>query len=199
MAEIDQEFDELLSAYVDGELSADEELRVRQRLETEPHLVAAVESLRADRRARGALWQSCEPNEAAVQHLIDRVDRAIDRQTAWSYRLSRIRTFGAAAACVVLGVLIGRVTLGPQGGGAAIAPIVSPGNAVPGQTVSSSLLPSAPAQVRIVDGRGRVTVQKFNSVEEAQRFIQDLQQWQAEQEQIQNGGGAIVPASTERF
>jgi anti-sigma factor RsiW len=197
MAEVDQEFDELLSAYVDGELSADEELRVRQRLETEPQLVANVEALRADRRARGALWQSCEPDEAAVQRLIDRVDRAIDRQTVWSHRLSQIRTFGAAAACIVLGVLIGRVTLGPQGG--PITPVASPGKTIAGQTVSNPLLPPAPAQVRIVDGRGQQIIQRFNSVEEAQRFIQDLQQWQAEQEQIQNGGGAIVPASTERF
>jgi hypothetical protein len=200
MAEADQEFDELLSAYVDGELSADEERRVRQRLETEPHLVAAVEALRADRRARAALWQSCEPNEAAVQHLVDRVDRAIDRQTVWSYRLSRLRTFGAAAACIVLGVLIGRVTLGPQGGNP-IAPVATPGNSIDGMRVSSNILPPAPApaQVRIVDGRGNVSVQRFNSVEEAQRFIQALQQWQAEQEQMQNGGGAFVPATTDRF
>ncbi len=95
MAEVDQEFDELLSAYVDGELSADEELRVRQRLETEPQVVAAVEALRADRRARAALWQSCEPDEAAVQRLIDRVDQAVDRQTVWSHRLSQFRGIAA--------------------------------------------------------------------------------------------------------
>jgi anti-sigma factor RsiW len=197
MAEVDQEFDELLSAYVDGELSADEELRVRQRLETEPQLVAAVEALRADRRARAALWQSCEPDEAAVQRLVDRVDLAIDRQTAWSHRMSQFRGIAAAAACLFIGVMIGRVTLGTQGGNA-IAPVSTPGTVVPGTAVSNPILP-APAQVRIVDGRGRVTVQRFNSVEEAQRFVQDLQQWQAEQEQIQNGGGAIVPASSERF
>ena len=198
MADVDQEFDELLSAYVDGELSADEEQRVLQRLEAEPQLVAAVESLRADRRARAALWQSCEPDEAAVQRLIDRVDTAIDRQTAWSYRLTKIRTFAAAAACIVLGLLIGRVTLGPSGGNP-ITPAVSPGTAIPGQPVANPILPPAPAQVRIGDGRGRSTILRFNSVEEAQRFVQDLNQWQAEQEQIQNGGGAIVPASTERF
>jgi hypothetical protein len=156
-----------------------------------------VEALRGDRRARAALWQSCEPDEAAVQRLVDRVDHAIDRQTAWSYRLSRIRTIGAAAACIMIGVLIGRVTLGPQGG--PIAPVGTPGKTIDGVRVSNPVLPPAPAQVRIVDGRGQQIIQRFNSVEEAQRFVQDLQQWQAEQEQIQNGGGAIVPASSERF
>jgi len=198
MSDVDQEFDELLSAYVDGELSADEELRVRQRLEVEPQLVAAVESLRADRRARGALWQSCEPDEPAVQRLIDRVDRAIDRETVWAYRLSKIRSVSAAAACIVLGVLVGRVTLGPRAG-QPITPIAQPTN-LNTTTVGNPVSVPAPAQVRILDGRGQqVMIQRFNSVEEAKRFIEDLQQWQSEQEQIQNGGGAIVPASSERF
>jgi hypothetical protein len=60
--------------------------------------------------------------------------------------------------------------------------------------------PRLSGPVRVVDGQGRpLTLQPFNSVEEAQRFIQDLQQLQAEQEQMKLGGGGVVPASTERF
>jgi anti-sigma factor RsiW len=201
MADVDQEFDELLSAYVDGELSADEEQRVRQRLEAEPGLVAAVEALRADRRARTALWQSCEPDEASVQRLIDRVDHAIGRQTVWAYRLSKIRTVSAAAACIVLGVLIGRITLGPRAG-QPVSPIAgTQGPVVNGTNVGLPAVPQAPASVRIMDGNGKqVMIQHFRSMEEAQHFIHDLQQWQQEQEQIQSGGGGgIVPASSERF
>jgi hypothetical protein len=198
MADVDQEFDELLSAYVDGELSADEEQQVRARLETEPALVATVEALRADRRARAALWQSCEPDEAAVQRLIDRVDRAIDRQTVWSYRLSKTRTLSAAAACIVVGLLVGRMTFGPRGG--PVEPIMGPQGSGGVMPVDHPILRSAPAQVRIVDGRGQVTIQRFNTVEEAQQFIRDFQQLQMEQEQLQNAGGRpIVPASSERF
>src|SRR5207247_10391865 len=113
MAEVDQQLDELFSAYVDGELSPAEQETLSRRLEAEPALAAAVEAFRADRTARAALWQSCEPDEAAVGRLIDRVDRAIDRHTVWSYRLSRIRIASAAAACIVLGVGIGRLTFGP--------------------------------------------------------------------------------------
>ncbi len=198
MPDVDQEFDELLSAYVDGELSADEERRVQQRLEAEPHLVAAVEALRADRRARAALWQSCEPDEASVQRLVNGVDHAIDRQTAWAYRLSRLRSISAAAACIIVGVMIGRFTFGP-GAAQPINPIAGTPTPVVGTPVVNPLLQSPPAQVRIVDGKGKVTIQKFRSVEEAQHFVQEFQQWQAEQEQIQNGGGAMVPQNTERF
>jgi hypothetical protein len=52
-----------------------------------------------------------------------------------------------------------------------------------------------------MDGNGKqVMIQRFKSVDEAQKFVRDLQQWQREQEQVQNGsGGGIVPASSERF
>jgi len=200
MADVDENLDELLSAFVDGELSTEEELALRPRLESEPALVAAIEALRADRSVRSALWKTYEPNEATVGRLIDRVDRAIDRQTVWSHRLSKIRTISAAAACIVLGVMIGRVTFGPHAG-RPVDSLVTQGPINGGTTVSFPTVPQpAPTLVRIVDGNGRpLTLQPFNSVEEARRFIQDLQQWQQEQEQIRKGGGSIVPESTERF
>src|SRR5690348_5379612 len=142
MAEVDPEF-EMLSAFVDGELSADEETSLRHRLEAEPELAAAIEALRADRKVRSALWASYEPDEATVQRLIDRVDRAIDRNTVWSYRLSRIRTASAAAACIVVGILIGRITLGP-GAGPPVNPVLTQGP-VPQTNVVNPTLPQAPA------------------------------------------------------
>jgi anti-sigma factor RsiW len=198
MAEVDQQLDEMLSAYVDGELSPAEQETLTRRLEAEPTLATAIEALRAGRAARAALWQSCEPDEAAVGRLIDRVDRAIDRHTVWAYRLSRIRIASAAAACIVLGIIIGRVTFGP-GAAQPVDRLVTQGS-VTGQTVSNPIIPEVPVQVRIVDGRGQqVMIQPFKTREEAEQFILDLQQWQQEQEQIKSGGGGIVPAGSERF
>src|SRR5437016_581857 len=158
MSEADQELDEMLSAYVDGELSAEDEQQLQRRLEAEPsaepNLVATIEALRADRTTRAALWKSCEPDEAAVARLLERVDRAIDRQTVWSYRLSKIRIVSAAAACIVLGVLIGRVTFGPAAG----RPVDSVLPRAPGVgqvNVTNPVAAPVPAQVRIVDGRGQ--------------------------------------------
>jgi hypothetical protein len=198
MADVDQEFDELLSAYVDGELSADEEQRVRQRLEAEPQLVAAS--------SRSA------PTAAAARRCGRAASRMKRRCSGWStrstarsigrrsgrYRLSKIpqhfrrRRRAFSSACWSVASRMDR--------GADRSPRLRPPATPSNPRASPPHAPDCPAQVRILDGRGQqVMIQRFNSVDEAQRFIQDLQQWQAEQEQIQNGGGAIVPATTERF
>ena len=195
----DQEM-ELLSAFIDGELSSEEEATLRERM-AEANLASAIETLRAERAVRAALWPTFEPNEAAVGRLIERVDRSIDRQTVWAHRLANLRIISSAAACIVVGLFIGRVAFGPRGG-----PI--DGNNMPivagpqVQTVSAPA-PGAPApvpaQVRVVDSNNNpVTLQPFNSVEEAQRFIDDLKMWQQAQEQAKNGQGFGVPLN-ERF
>jgi anti-sigma factor RsiW len=200
MPEVDSEL-ETLDAFIDGELSAGEVETLRRRLEAEPELAAELEAMRADRTMRTALWASYAPTEAQVGRLIDRVDHAIDRQTVWSYRLSRIRVGSAAAACILLGLLIGRVTFGTRG---TALPISGATAAVPsaGVTTVNNQLPLAnpnpPVQFRIVDGNGQpITNQPFNSVEEAKQFLEDLNQWQKQQEQIKSGGGQVP--STEHF
>src|ERR671913_63264 len=45
---------------------------------------------------------------ARLARLVAKVDAAVDRETSWSYRISTFRRVAAAAACIVLGVLIGR-------------------------------------------------------------------------------------------
>jgi len=148
---------------------------------------------------RTALWASYAPSEAQVGRLIDRVDHAIDRQTIWAYRLSRLRVGSAAAACIMVGLLVGRMTFGTRG---SALPISNSTAAVPSVTTVNNQLPAPntapPVQVRILDGNGQpITNQLFNSVDEAKQFFEDLKQWQAQQEQIKNGGGQIP--STEHF
>jgi anti-sigma factor RsiW len=196
----DQEM-ELLSAFIDGELSPQEEATLRDRLSADPSLASAIETLRADRAVRAALWPTFEPDEAAVGRLIDRVDRSIDRQTIWTHRLANLRVISSAAACIIVGLFIGRVAFGPRGGpiDGSNLPIVA------GPQVQTVMAPApgapapVPAQVRVVDSNNNpVMLQPFNSVEEAQKFIEDLKSWQQAQEQAKNGQGFGVPLN-ERF
>src|SRR3954471_1733462 len=100
---------EQLEAYVDGELSTGEEDALRARRQAEPILAEAMRRVRADRDIRLAVWKGYEPTEASVARLVAKVDAAVDRNTNWSHTLRNLKRVSAAAACIVLGVLIGRV------------------------------------------------------------------------------------------
>jgi anti-sigma factor RsiW len=188
----DQEM-ELLSAFIDGELSSDEAATLQARVSADPTVAAAIEQLRADRTVRAALWSSFEPDEAAVGRLVDKVDRSIDKQTVWAYRLSNLRIITSVAACILVGLFMGHVAFGPRGGPIDGATALAPAAAPAVTTVS------APAQVRIVDSKNNpVTLQPFSSPEDLQRFIDDLRAWQQAQEQAKQGQGFGVPLS-EKF
>src|SRR5688572_9327850 len=106
MALNDEEL-QLLEAYTDGELTTGEEDALRQRLKNESELAAALESVRAQRETRTAVWKSYEPTPAAVERVIAHVERAVDRHNAWAYRLARWRVPAAAAACILIGFSVG--------------------------------------------------------------------------------------------
>jgi anti-sigma factor RsiW len=181
---------EQLELYVDGELTTTEEDALRARMAAEPILAEMMKAVRADREIRLAVWKSCEPSEPAVQRLIAHVDAAVDRNTVWSYRLRTLRRASAVAACVVFGILVGRV--GNQG---AMMPGSPDRNGVSGQTMVSN--PSI-VEYPIFGHNGRpVATQRFQSPREAQEFMEELNRFRA-QEQIRNGGGQIL-FPTERF
>ena len=185
---------EQLEAYVDGELSTGEEDALRARMQAEPILAEAMRRVRADRDIRMAVWKGYEPNEASVARLIANVDAAVDRNTNWAYTLRNLKRVSAAAACIVFGVLIGRV--GNQDAMMPNGPIanVSGGRNVPGPTMVSN-----PIEFPIVNERGQaVGVQRFQSMREAQEFLDELNRFHRMQEQIRNGGGQILVPS-ERF
>jgi hypothetical protein len=215
---------ELLDAHLDGELPAVEAAALRERLQNDVELATALEALRADRSTREMVWQSFEPSEESVDRLVARVQRKIDSHWAWSERLVKLRPLTAAAACLLIGVLIGRAQSIHQG----VTPYrVENGQAAPamltrtdqpqqmganGQPTfvaannndNGQLRPVPAGQggvaVPLVDNTGRViAVQHFDSPEKATKFINDLRQSQNAQEQIHNGASNIVPVGDERF
>ena len=187
---------EQLEAYVDGELSTTEEDALRARLAAEPILAEAMRRVRADRDIRMAVWKSFEPSEASVARLVAKVDAAVDRTSNWSYKLTTLRRVSAAAACIVLGVLIGRA--GDNGGGGVMTSgqvATVPGGA--GRSMQTNV--SHPIEFPIVDEQGRpVAVQRFQTLREAQEFLEELNRFHRMQEQIRSGGGQILVPS-ERF
>jgi len=197
---------EQLEAYVDGELSTTEEDALRARLAAEPILAEAMRRVRADRDIRMAVWKGYEPNEASIARLVAKVDTAVDRNTHWSYKLSTLRRVSAAAACIVLGVLIGRTgsdnnAMVPDGRVAQVGN--GNGNPAPGGAGGGNMrgptMVSNPIEFPIVDEQGRpVAVQRFQTLREAQDFLEELNRFHRMQEQIRNGGGQILVPS-ERF
>src|SRR5688572_20499039 len=161
---------EQLEAYVDGELSTTDEDALRARIAAEPILGEAMRRVRADRDIRIAVWKGYEPGEAAVTRLIARVDAAVDRNTNWSYKLVTLKRVSAAAACIVLGVLIGRA--GNQG---AMMPTSPVGTVANGSGVRGPTMVSNPIEFPIVNEQGQpVAVQRFQSHREAQEFFEEL-------------------------
>ena len=193
---------EQLEAYVDGEMSTGEEDALRARMQAEPMLAEAMRRVRADRDIRLAVWKGYEPTEAAVARVIAHVDAAVDRTTNWSYTLRNLKRVSAAAACIVLGVLIGRV--GNQDAMMANGPITTVSNVGSGGGVSGGARGmqtnvSNAIEFPIVNERGQaVGVQRFQSMREAQEFFDELNRFHRMQEQIRNGGGQILVPS-ERF
>jgi hypothetical protein len=189
---------EQLEAYVDGEMSTGEEDALRARMQAEPMLAEAMRRVRADRDIRMAVWKGYEPDEAAVARLVAKVDASVDRTTNWAYTLRNLKRVSAAAACIVLGVLIGRVgnqdSMTPSGGAITT---VSNGGGGAGRGMQTNV--SNPIEFPIVNERGQaVGVQRFQSMREAQEFLDELNRFHRMQEQIRNGGGQILVPS-ERF
>ena len=186
---------EQLEAYVDGELTTTEEDALRARMSGEPMLAEAMKRVRADRDIRMAVWKSFEPSEASVQRLIARVDVAVEQQTNWSYKLSNFRRYAAAAACIVLGVLIGRA--GNQGAVLPSGPYATVGQ--PQGVAGGPTMVSNPIEFPIVNEQGQpVGVQQFQSFQEARQFLDEINRMHRLREQIRSGNGQIVIPS-ERF
>lgn len=202
---------ELLESYVDGELPAPQEDALRRRLEAEPQLAATLETLRGERDVRAAVFAGYEPSEAAVRRVVGNIERKVDQHRAWAYRLSKYRVPTAAAACILIGFMVGWIGRGGSGGPAPLntspagggtnstlatarpnpnvvlpAPVPSP---VPGFTTVGAGAPAGgPVELPIVNEFGQqVGVQRFNSAREAAEFLEDLRRWQQRQEQAKQG------------
>jgi hypothetical protein len=180
---------ELLEAYLDGELSAQEAAEVRMRLAGDLHLSAELETLRAERAVRQSVFETYEPTELEAAAVVARVERQVMRRRGWD-RLNRgLRWASAAAACIIVGFFVG--SLGRDGGG---TPVVN--DQLPQRPIrinNDHQSPSQPYFVRITDETGRVVaVQQFATYEQARAFVEDFGKWQQRQKQVRDGKVLMV-------
>jgi hypothetical protein len=99
---------ELLENYLDDELTGRELEALRQRLSSEPQLVAAVDELRSQREMRQQFFAACEPDEASVRRLMNSVQREATREVATGGGGWSLRWASGLAACLVFGFVMGR-------------------------------------------------------------------------------------------
>jgi anti-sigma factor RsiW len=165
---------EQLESHLDGELSVADDEALRERMNIEPELAAVLETLRADRDARRGAFLTMEPDDAAVERfnrLASREIQRVDRESFWRNTASRLRVVAAAAACLVIGFSVARIS---------DSGVLNRG---PRATIGA-LDPSSPAvEVILTDSQGRqLGVQRFTSQERAQQFVTDCKRWQEQQE-----------------
>jgi anti-sigma factor RsiW len=187
---------EQLESYLDGALDAGELSVLDMRLKTDADLSNTLTELKAQRAVRAAVWQSNEPDAAAADRLMWRVRGAMLQQKqqdnvartkrGWSqWRFASVGS--AAAACLMLGFMFGRlghathlsnsnVPQFPSAGIAVNDP--SAGAADPVRTISETVPHEVIVQgdaVPIYNEYGKlVTVQHFGSHDEAVQFARDL-------------------------
>ena len=110
--------DETLMAYVDGELPSPEAKRVAEAIQDDASLAERVRRFRAVRHALKSAYDSVlnEPVPDRLQALLREVEtkqapatNVVDFNTARPRRRFSAQTWGALAACLIGGVLVGRV------------------------------------------------------------------------------------------
>lgn len=164
---------ELLEACLDGELPSGEAESLRARLGREPGLAAELDQLRAERASRVAAFAGMEGDEGIADRLIARARVQVDAPAKRQWRMPWRYAAAAAAACLVLGFVAGQ-WLDMQD--------------APGITRLTPVAHESSYRVAITDEDGQViAIQKFDSLEQATEFSDDLRQWQERQEQIRNG------------
>jgi hypothetical protein len=186
---------EQLELYLDGALEAAELSALEIRLKSDETLSKTLTELKAQRAVRAAVWQSIEPDAAAADRLMWRVrgamlqqkqqQKVIEPRRSWSqWRLASVGS--AAAACLVLGFMFGRIGQSHNAG--------NPNRVqTPSDRIAVNNPAPAPDQVRTVADTGLhevvvqgdavpiyneygklVTLQHFASHDEALQFAKDL-------------------------
>lgn len=195
---------ELLETYLDGELPDEHCAALRTRIERDPELSAALDELREQRELRQQAYSSIEaaaagPGCATAWQVEQALRMAITRDLVWSSRLKILRQVSAAAACVVVGLMIGWFARGGVGINRTTSVVAQPAKSPTIAQGSNGMLVSdehGPAQrratggfnVQLTDDAGRVlATQHFDTLNEAREFSNDLFRWQTRQRQFRNG------------
>ncbi len=200
MAMLEQDLEQL-EQFLDGTLEPVAVLQLQARLNSDSELASALTELKSQRAVRSAVWQLIDPDSASAERLVWRIkgamlnqERAVAVKSKFTWNSWRITSVSsAAAACVILGFMFGRVghnnpttfipsalTSGETNGSALVQyshPVQSP---IPAQVVSNNL--KAKISVPITDEYGQVVAwQTFDSPEEAKNFTEDLHKSRAQQ------------------
>jgi hypothetical protein len=188
---MDSDYD-ILEGYLDNSLSPDEMQAVAARLAADPDLAAAIDALREERRLRQSAWQSYEPDEASAQRFAVATVRALRRQRILSMMRHFTRLAVSAAACLALGISAGWFIWGrPIGSVPVTATITGPTSSLASNSSQSS--GAGTYQVAITDQNGKVVaVQKFNGLDEAKAFADDLGRYEQRKLDVQDGKATLV-------
>ena len=166
---------ELIEAYLDDALSADEVERLDRRLSTEPALAAALHEQRTSRALRIAAFADVSPNDGDVEQLSRRIIGELHRrQRALSFR-RWTRIAGAVAACLLFGFVAGWL-------GRAKAESERAFPQSRGGTHGMAVDPVGVYQVFLTDDNGNtIKEQTFSEYEQARRFADDLAGYEGHQ------------------
>jgi hypothetical protein len=205
----DQDY-EILEMYLDDALSQTEVEALRTRMASDATLTIALSEIRNARRLRAQWIQSLEPSAAEVESLVSAVRRDVMRDTVWSSRLAATRRWTAIAATFAIVFAAGwfgrdftrtdsavpgspLMTSTPTDGQIVFdsRPLdgIYQGNARP----ASNTPRTGGYYVQLTDDYGRVIgVQRFQTLDEARRFTDDLDRWQTRQRNLRSGGDTVL-------
>ena len=187
---------DLLEAYLDDALLPDQVQRVDQQVNDQAQWSEALDALKQRRADRVAAFASGAPAQAEADQFANQLLASL-RQREWQKKWSRVmRGAAAVAACVLLGFGVGWIERGQRPAPAPIhARSVEPRGRGDSRIVLHAPKPAeaAPYQVAVLDEDGNViAVQPFNKLEEARQFADDLAQYQARRQQVQEGQAMLV-------
>jgi hypothetical protein len=119
---------------------------------------------------------------------------------AWSGRVRILRQLSAAAACLIVGVLVGWFGHSRNQSAQPMASDSASRITFPDNGNSATLVSNSPSRngsggfnVQITDDTGRVLgVQHFDTLHDAREFSNDLSRWQARQRQMRSGDIRLI-------
>jgi anti-sigma factor RsiW len=186
---------EMLHAYLDSELPVAECEGLWRRLAVERDLMGELDRLREDHAVRTMVWNSLEPDDSSVARLQARLMRGMRRDDFMYWIGNSARIVASAAALILFGFTVG--WLGRDHFNAVpIANIPTSGSHM--ATAGSGGLPLASKiAVEVHDRSGKlIAVQEFDSMEDARRFVHDIQ---AAQSAAPSGGDSNISPAMDKF
>jgi hypothetical protein len=166
---------ELLHEYVDGELPVADCEGLWRRLAIERDLSGELDRLRADHSVRTMVWNSLEPEESTVARLEAKIMRATRREDFLSWGGNILRITASAAALILFGFTVGWMGK-DRYPGVPIVPHVSQNTSQIAGTGLGAPTVATKYNVEVRDRNGKLlTVQQFDSLDEAKQFAHDVQ------------------------